>query len=390
MKRHLHHYLKVWALTTLVLLGVVAAFNLLVDPFGAYRLIQTPWLDAHKPLKTGRIIKAEALRHFQPDVILLGSSKVELGIDPSYPAWGAGRIYNLGLPGAYFREMMQVLDYAVANGHPRHVVLFLDFFGSAENNVLSDEFPRSRFDPDTNALAYHSENLLGLDATKRSVRSILNLEQGVKPEHNFLGMRLDFPQNGMTRRQTFEKELVKTLSSPDAHNYRYDATIADRLRHAIRICAAKNIELTLVISPQHAIHSELYRALGTHQNKTRWLRDLTQAIAAEGNVCTLWDFSGYNELNTEPVSAADGEMRWYWESCHFKKELGNRVIERIQGVNSPETVGFGVRLDSTNLDNYLLQDEEARSAYVRRLPQDVKLVRQAMDLAADPDRKINR
>jgi hypothetical protein len=58
-------------------------------------------------------------------------------------------------------------------------------------------------------------------------------------------------------------------------------------------------------------------------------------------------------------------MRWYWESSHYKKELGDLVLDRVFGYAHPgRTVNedFGVRLSSGNIEPHLerIRDERAR------------------------------
>ena len=69
----------------------------------------------------------------------------------------------------------------------------------------------------------------------------------------------------------------------------------------------------------------------------------------------LWDFSGYNSLTTEdvpPDGDSETQMKWYWESSHYKKELGDLVLDRIFDYHHPERIvpdDFGVLLTPKNI-----------------------------------------
>jgi hypothetical protein len=69
----------------------------------------------------------------------------------------------------------------------------------------------------------------------------------------------------------------------------------------------------------------------------------------------VWDFSGVAPETLEAIPAkGDRQTRLtnYWEAGHFKKELGDLVIDRLLGKQS----NFGIKLNSGNIDNWLVED----------------------------------
>ena len=75
----------------------------------------------------------------------------------------------------------------------------------------------------------------------------------------------------------------------------------------------------------------------------------------------IWDFSNYNSYNAEPVPEKgdlDTKMQWYWESSHYKKELGNLMLDRIFKYTHPERTvddNFGVLITTGNIESHLAQ-----------------------------------
>ncbi len=73
-------------------------------------------------------------------------------------------------------------------------------------------------------------------------------------------------------------------------------------------------------------------------------------------------------------------MHWYWESGHFKRELGDLVIARIRGGGDTE---FGARLDGSTIDAVLARIRRDRDRYRAENPGDVaalaKLVARARE-----------
>jgi hypothetical protein len=107
----------------------------------------------------------------------------------------------------------------------------------------------------------------------------------------------------------------------------------------------------------------------------RWKRDLVNLLAADAarhpqeKPIPLWDFTGYNSLTTEEVPSAEEEgkpMRWYWESSHFKKELGDLVLDRMFDHHEPSRTipdDFGVLLTTKNIEAHLARIRAERQRY---------------------------
>ncbi len=94
--------------TAMAACAIVATFNLLVDPYGAYRLVSTPE-SAVKPAVYRRVKLAKAydLRRIKPEALVLGTSRSHLGLRMSHPGWGVPREqrYNAAFDGATTKEM---------------------------------------------------------------------------------------------------------------------------------------------------------------------------------------------------------------------------------------------------------------------------------------------
>ena len=125
-------------LATLVCLGAAllatAAINLVIDPYGTFRLFDVPRLNRIKPYPDHdlAIVKDHALRHVAPQALILGNSRAEVGFDPEYPAWrraGYGSVYNAAVAGAGPATAGKLLRRALqADRPPRFVLLGVDFF----------------------------------------------------------------------------------------------------------------------------------------------------------------------------------------------------------------------------------------------------------------------
>src|SRR5437660_11533425 len=125
-------YCWIAATTAVLLLAAVVAVNLVVDPFGMYRLVVLEGVNAYKPTVPTRVrlTKAYEVRHLRPRGIILGTSRSHVGLRPSHEGWdpAARPVYNLAFDGATTKEMYHYLRHAHAVRPLRQVVLGLDTY----------------------------------------------------------------------------------------------------------------------------------------------------------------------------------------------------------------------------------------------------------------------
>ena len=68
------------------------------------------------------------------------------------------------------------------------------------------------------------------------------------------------------------------------------------------------------------------------------------------------------------------EMHWYRDSSHYKKELGDLMLDRIfnyHGSNRVVSDDFGVLLNSENIDSHLQKIRSDRQHYHDTHPEDI-------------------
>ena len=68
-------------------------------------------------------------------------------------------------------------------------------------------------------------------------------------------------------------------------------------------------------------------------------------------------------------------MRWYLESSHYKKELGDLVLDRVFDYQSPSRYvpdDFGIRLTQGNIEAHLSKIRKDQEEWVDKHPEDVK------------------
>ncbi|MEW5860862.1 MAG: hypothetical protein AB1861_26400 [Cyanobacteriota bacterium] len=351
----------------------VGAFNFIVDPFG---VTNSPIFSEFNELKIEkfnnvRLFKAVDVIRIKPKTILLGSSRSDLGLDPNHPALANQTPYNLGLVGPNMYEVRRYFDHALTNQpNLKTVVLGIDFFMFNDYSPNSPDFDENRLNQTSLTLKDSINTIFSisaLEASKGTIASSLQSEAYFLYHSNGLryvyGNKPDEPL-----KNKFEKMIEGFLEDKSYYaRYRLSQKYLNDLRHIVETCQKKNIELKLFISPRHTIHSEAIKQAGLGSDFEEWQRELVK-------IATVWDFSGYNSITTEPIS---DQMKNYWDSSHYRKEVGDLILNRMFKVQEKRVPNdFGVLLTSDNIELQLAKKRVDHAVWTRQNPHLVKFVQE--------------
>ena len=139
------------------------------------------------------------------------------------------------------------------------------------------------------------------------------------------------------------------------------------LESIIREAKSHHIQLIMYIHPYHANFLEILRKDGLWSSFEAWKRALVRVVDSEQSDSAppmrLLDFSGYNEVTTERVPApgdVQSQMRWYWESGHYKRELGDLVLSAMFSASAE----FGLPLTLSTIDAVLTKIRGERERFL--------------------------
>jgi len=328
-------YLRIWVLATLLSVLGVIGFNGLVDPWGIWHDIRIEGFNAIKPAQLTQQRLSEIgnwARHPVPNLIL-GTSRADIGLDPAHPGF-SGAAYNFGMSGQMVTEAAQLMDWAAQRESLKQVVLATDFFSA---NALRS------LPPDSVALHFSELEMVRkaavFDTLVQSLKTVAfqhSLDQ--ENDHwNDHGVRLWSDAKNVSEgghrvrfKNSEEGYARQTYLPPPAYRYAFAGNGRDTetdYRSIFSIAHKKGIELHVLISPSHARQWEVVRALGLWPVWEDWKRLLVRINEEEAQRVgrmpfSLWDFSGYHDLTTEPVPAlgdVETQMRWYHESSHYNR-----------------------------------------------------------------------
>lgn len=385
------HYLVAWASSTLVLVAAVATFNLLVDPYDLFRVVNREGFNRIKSHAGQRTLmfKRKNVERIRPNTLILGNSRAEIGFDPDSSVWpvAARPVFNLALPGtgphAALDELRRVQDTTTLG-----LVLlgldFLDFRANPSAQVGSARPPAQPDDP-WQGLRSRTSALLTIDALSDSLGTLKAqrdpyatalTETGFNPMRDYVGIARSEGYYAMFRQR--DQENAKNYALGWNSIYMADrrpSPAFDAVRQIIAAGHGGKPAIRLVIYPYHAHTLVLFQQAGLWPAFEAWKRELARLVdnASAGVDVELWDFSSFSPYADEkvpPPGDKASELRWYWEAGHFKKALGDALLARVFGA-AGEDAQWGRRLMSQGLDEHLRRLRSARDAYERAHPADV-------------------
>jgi hypothetical protein len=361
--------------------GIVAGVNWVVDPLQIYTSPRIEGFNALKPaLKArSRAFKTITVANGDWDALIVGTSRADTGLDPRHPFFAGGRCFNAGIAGEDYGESLALVEAAQGHGRLNKVVALLDFEIANAYYEGAPDFTVANYRPWRKATLAAS-----LDILRESLRAPLRQDRDELLRNQSLWLadgRYLFPPPASGHRAIALASESEYLATAYFRGPQLQYALAtgssrplDRVRSLVAFAHANAIDLTLVIAPSHARQWETIAAAGLWGQAEAWKRALVTIVESEARNATrprfpVWDFSGYNEVTTEPFPALDDAtpMRWYYDSSHFNPAAGDRMLDRIAG---REDIAFGVLLTQSNIDEHLARTREGRARWRATFPQD--------------------
>ena len=371
---------KTWFRLTVLLCAAavlsLATFNLIIDPYdllGIDVFNGAEWQKTRVRSGGGRRHKSVGLTSGPFEIVVMGTSRSEVGINPRGEGFGNKKVYNVSLQGTNLYELYRVFQFVMEESRPERIVMEVSFSNFTTRRTVGGDFSGSLFNARIPREILLLRYVLSISTLWDSLLTVWDNLRGVESAYTDWGFRKDFKKN-INHAVAFRKTLRNYMSDPERYGgFRYGLDRLELLREMVDQARRSRVPLTLFIPPVHAYQLETMRVLGLFDLFEKWKRDLVRTVSdvdPSHAFVELYDFSGYNEFTTEPVPGADGdaEMKWYWEPSHFKKALGDMVIKSMLGPGA-ENSPLGRRLTKTNVEAHLAKIREQQRVYGAEHPQ---------------------
>jgi hypothetical protein len=402
---------KITLMLPLGLLAAVGLINWAIDPYQIYRTIHFAGINQVKPEMGNhlRLAKASIVEDLKPSAIILGDSRTERGIDPDHPGWldHSQPRYNLALTAISTYESLRYFQHANAVHPLKQVVIGLDITNFVVPELKNPEFNEDRLavkpdgehatEPSTlimQTLKDRGATLLSLDSLFSSMKTVAEQNDPTSADHQANGLNVmnrssDAVIQKKGHRFAFQLKNREYLSNYLAQGLSFylPGTHESPTLHYFQIlvatCRRDHIDLRLYIQPNHAYLLETFKIKGLWPTMDQWKRELVSILAEDAAAhpkekpFPLWDFSGYNTITTEAIPMRGDtttKMKWYWEGSHYKKELGDQILDRIfnyQSATRKVSQDFGVLLTPNNLETHLVNIRQKQQVYAQTHPGEI-------------------
>lgn len=386
MRRYLLILTLGWMLPLVAFVGV----NWLVDPYKIWNVLEIEGINSEKSELAAheRIFKTVHLSQRPASTIILGTSRSDIGLDPTHPAIGKSGL-NLAISSQPNHESRLFFDRAIDVMGSNTVVIGLDFF--VANSLLKQppDFVSENFEAGRSAALIASISTL-----KDSVKTLIKRKTNPGDTWTPKGLRNGWDnrvEKDLGHRKMMASSEIGYLNNhylaPTACSFQFIAndgkpTPIEEIRAIFIRAHRDDITLKLLISPSHARQWETLAIADRWAQWEEWKQRLVRINEEEAQRSAqppfpLWDFSGYNSITTEaipPLGDTQTRMRWYFDSSHYTPAAGNLVLDRVFNYQSPDRTvpdDFGVLLTSQTIGAHLARIRLERERYRQAHPQEV-------------------
>jgi len=342
-------------------------FNIVINP---YKIFPTPELKINNITNhsiSDRVSKFYSAKRLNPNILMMGSSRIG-SIHPKYlEKYTNGRIYNLSLGGSHISEQYYYSKYFIENYDISTIVLALDFqsfFRLEDSHYQESHFDINRL----NNKFYFNDYILGAIGKKALVDSWDTLLDSIKkPDENDVNYKYgwvtenevnydngwvtyyrnyrDFKKQGIV---VVKKRIRQKLESYAKHSLKDSKSVTNDildnnityLNKLIELCNQNNITLKMSIFPTHAKHIDLIYTRGFGDSFEYWKTNVVK-------IADIYDFSGRNTITNNPEN--------YMDSSHINSNVGSVIFARMfndDSITIPKD--FGILLNKENIHSFLI------------------------------------
>ena len=333
-------WVLVFLVTVLVLAALLAALNLVVDPFGAFGDRLLSWF-SYDETNNPRVAKFSYLEqhHDEYDSYILGcSSTSSFPVDAFNEAYDAS-FYNLIMYGADMRDCEKIARYLIEHYEVKNLILNVYLDNGLTYDEESDRLTKNlhyKEDPDTSVLSYYTRylfadpryalaklNALRTDTILPQTFDVFDERTGCYDKRVRDAEPIGSEERYLESYPVFADYPHQTLSLP------YTEQCMQSVASIKALCEEAGVSLTVVAGPVYAEYLKNFET----ETVAQFYRSLAQ-------ITSFWDFSS---------SSVSCEMRYFYDGTHFRNNAGEMICARMTGRTDlwiPDDFGTYVTADT--------------------------------------------
>ena len=346
----LRRYLIFCALSFAAVVAAAAAAVIVIDPYGVFAWISTDGFNSRKVRLTHSQfeVRSRVAAKLKADAWIMGNSRAEMGFDPMHPAFAQNGLvaYNLGVPGGGGLLSLKLAEALSTSQTPKRIILGVDFVDfpvrpGAQEPALAHYKP-DRLEDTLWTLRTVFSARAAVDALKtltlqKDPYAAYLTQRGFNPIRDYIketqltGAHAMFAQRAQESAKVYANKphSLTTTASGTSLDWR-------ALQSTLELAKPGTTRIDVIIYPYHAQIRWLFAQYGLDSLFNDWRERLVKSAYAQatksGADIRVWDFSGFTPQHCEAVPPRDDrktQLNWYWEGGHFKKELGDLVLDQL-------------------------------------------------------------
>lgn len=350
-------WIKVWAITILIMIPIVGGFNYLIDPYGMNNYITVDRINKYKKSNTGYTFrfKTNIIRNYKFDTLMLGTSRIGLMNPDIVNQYTNGKTFNFEAAGSVTEQQHKLFLYALKYNNIKTLVYGIDFMSFNENRTIEKDFKEfyELYDKIENKQEILNYDLYFNLKTFRDSSIVLFKNLLNKPifESHYLyknGMRNLTEQIEALKRGTFKidkgiNSSIKDYFKKDTgvyKKYKFSYKYLKYFKKTIDYCRNNNIKVLVYIPPMYSDHFDALSSVEYYDEFELFKKELVQ-------ITNYIDFTGHNTITTNKNN--------YWDSSHLRTELTEIVMAKLfNDVSKEIPSNFGVMVSKENISTHLL------------------------------------
>lgn len=347
------NYLKLILLFTVSGILLLTVISYLLDPYGIYAKSTDAFPRKVSAADKGRTVKPYQALHAKPFTVIVGNSRVEIGMPTEHAFYQGKPVYNMGLPGAGINMQFAYAMHAInSNDTVKQVVIALDFldFTSRKDKILSSSdssnwewrlkgLKSEKFNDKRSYIAERTSLLFSLSALTDSVKTVLFQERNVNAlnHYGFNDGRVYYfhvENEGFgALYQQKEQELDLRLSSQQLV-FSEQSYHLQELDSFITELKKRDITIYLMINPYQQPYLDQLTKHKLDEHLAKWKIEMTSL--ASKHQLVLFDFAIPSYLVTDvvdPKSKLASDSNYFWEPSHYRHMFGELILSTLQSRN---------------------------------------------------------
>lgn len=339
---------KTWVISFFVILVMIflslLLFNFVVNPFGAFQNEVLSW-DSYNMTNNPRVAKISYLdKNFEEyDSYIIGSSSTSSFSTQKLNELYDANFYNLTVYGSDMMDFEVMASHVIENYNVENLVLSVyinsgimynmegNDLNSMRHYKLSDQIDESSFyqtfltlDP---KYSMAKLKLYGEDTFLSQSFDVFNAYTGTYDKN----ARDIEPINGMDNYLEKYSEFIDYKNTP--LTIHHTDNVVKSVSNIKSMCDEKGINFILVTAPVYYKYMDNFN--------TESIMNFYKKLVT---VTDFWDFS---------ISSVSYEPRYFYDSTHFRNNVGDMAIDRIAGNNENYiTEDFGTYITSENVEEH--------------------------------------